>query len=71
MDNIILYEHGCPNCLRLKKMLDLKNIKYVDVTDINVMREKGFKEAPKLEVNGVVMGFGEAVKWIKGVTANE
>lgn len=63
-DKVILYEHGCPNCLRLKKKLDEKNIQYEDVTDKKVMIELGFEEAPKLSVNGVVMNFKEAVKWI-------
>lgn len=65
MGKVILYEHGCPNCRRLKKMLDDKHIEYEDVTDIGVMREKGFKEAPKLEVDGVVMGFLDAKKWVE------
>ena len=63
-ERVILYEHGCPNCLRLKKKLDEKNIQYEDVTDKKVMIELGFEEAPKLSVNGVVMNFKEAVKWI-------
>ena len=63
-EKVILYEHGCPNCLRLKKKLDEKNIQYEDVTDKQVMLSLGFEEAPKLSVNGVVMSFKEAVKWI-------
>ena len=63
-DKVILYEHGCPNCLRLKKKLDDKNIQYEDVTDKQVMLSLGFEEAPKLSVNGVIMGFKDAVKWI-------
>ena len=63
-ERVILYEHGCPNCLRLKKKLDEKNIQYEDVTDKQVMLSLGFEEAPKLSVNGVVMSFKEAIKWI-------
>lgn len=62
---VILYEHGCPNCLRLKSRLDEKGIQYEDVTDIELMKEKGFKSAPKLEVDGVVMDFTAAIKWVK------
>ena len=65
MENVILYEHGCPNCLRLKNRLDEKGIQYEDVTDIELMRSKGFKSAPKLEVDGVVMDFVDAIKWVK------
>jgi glutaredoxin len=64
-ETVILYEHGCPNCLRLKGRLDEKGIKYEDVTDIEVMKAKGFDSAPKLEVNGVVMDFKTAINWVK------
>ena len=62
--SIILYEHGCPRCKVLKSKLDQKGIKYEDISDVEVMKSKGFQEAPKLDVNGVVMDFKEAVKWI-------
>ena len=68
MGKVILYEHGCPNCKRLKKMLDDKKIEYEDVTDVKVMREMGFKEAPKLDVDGVIMGFLDAKKWVENQT---
>ena len=61
---VILYEHGCPKCKVLKIKLDKSGIPYEDVTDVEVMKAKGFKEAPKLEVDGVVMDFKEAIKWI-------
>jgi glutaredoxin len=62
MGKVILYEHGCPNCLRLKSRLDEKGIQYEDVTDIEVMKAKGFDSAPKLEV---IMDFKEAINWVK------
>ena len=62
--SVILYEHGCPRCKVLKSKLDQKGIKYEDISDVEVMKSKGFQEAPKLDVNGVVMDFKEAVKWI-------
>ena len=66
MGEIILYEHGCPRCKVLKMKLDQKGIKYETVNNIEVMKEKGFKEAPKLEItDGTVMDFKEAVDWIK------
>lgn len=64
MGKVILYQHGCPRCKVLKVKLDQKGIQYDEVTDIEVMKEKGFQEAPKLEVDGVVYGFKEAVEWI-------
>ena len=66
MGEIILYEHGCPRCKILKMKLDQKGIQYKTVHDVEVMKEKGFQEAPKLEVGNVVYGFKEAVEWLKG-----
>lgn len=62
---VVLYEHGCPRCKVLKMKLDQSGIEYENVNDIEVMKAKGFAEAPKLEVDGVVMNFKEAVEWIK------
>ena len=63
-EKVILYEHGCPRCKVLKTKLDQKGIIYENVTDIELMKAKGFEEAPKLEVNGVIMNFKESVEWI-------
>lgn len=64
-ETVILYEHGCPSCKVLKMKLDKSGIQYTTINDMEVMKAKGFKEAPKLEVDGVVMSFKEAVDWIK------
>ena len=63
--NVILYEHGCPRCKVLKMKLDQKGIQYENISDVELMKEKGFQEAPKLEVDGVVMDFAKAVEWVK------
>ena len=65
-EKIILYEHGCPRCKVLKMKLDQKEIQYETVNDVEQMKAKGFSEAPKLEVDGVIMGFKEAVDWVNG-----
>lgn len=65
-DKVILYEHGCPKCKILKMKLDKSGVQYETVNDIEVMKTKGFNEAPKLEVNGEIMGFKEAVEWLRG-----
>ena len=64
MGKVILYSTHCPRCKVLSLKLKQKNIVYEEVNDIEEMTAKGFKEAPKLEVNGMVMDFTEAVKWI-------
>ena len=44
--------------------LDQKGIQYQNISDVDLMISKGFQEAPKLEVNGVVMDFSDAMKWV-------
>ena len=63
-NRVILYEHGCPRCKVLKMKLDQKGISYVVINSVEVMQSLGFQEAPKLEVDGVIMSFKEAVDWI-------
>lgn len=63
--NVILYSTHCPKCKVLEMKLKQKNIGYEEVTDVELMQEKGFKSVPKIEVDGVVYDFKEAVDWIK------
>lgn len=65
MGKVILYEHGCPRCKILKAKLDQKGIEYETVNDVEIMKAKGFSEAPKLEIDGIIMDFKQAVDWIK------
>ena len=65
MSKVILYEHGCPRCKVLKQKLDQKGIIYETVSDIEVMKAKGFLEAPKLDVDGAIFDFKGAVEWLK------
>lgn len=65
MGKVILYSTHCPRCKVLTVKLQQKEIVFEEVNDVEVMTAKGFKEAPKLEVDGVVMDFKQAVDWLK------
>jgi hypothetical protein len=58
------YSIGCPRCIVLEKKLEQKNINFELISDRDIMEAKGFQSAPVLEVDGVVMDFTQAVKWI-------
>lgn len=58
-----LYSNGCPRCDILEKKLKDKGVDYKHITDIDYMMELGFKDVPKLEVDGEIMDFGAAIKW--------
>ena len=61
---VILYSTGCPKCKILTKKLENNNIEYSVVSDVDLMQKKGFMTLPMLEVDGRVMDFGKAIKWV-------
>lgn len=61
---VILYSTHCPKCLVLEEKLEDKNIGYELVTNVDEMLKKGFQSAPMLEVDGKIMNFSEANRWI-------
>lgn len=61
---ITLYSTGCPKCKVLKTKLNKKDLQFVEVTDVKEMEKLGFKAAPMLEVNGKIMNYSEAIKWV-------
>lgn len=62
--DIVLYSTGCPKCRILESKLNQNGIKYNLVDNEDVMIEKGFMSAPMLEIDGNVMNFTEAMKWV-------
>lgn len=63
--DVILYSTNCPKCKVLEKKLDSTGIDYKIITDEELMINKGFTSAPMLEVDDLLMDFGNAVRWAK------
>ena len=61
-----LYSTHCPKCKVLETKLKSKNIEYEECNDVDEMLSKGLTSVPYLEVDGKLMTFGEAVKWVNG-----
>lgn len=61
---VVVYTTGCPRCAILEKKLCDKNVEFRKVSDVEEMQKKGIMSAPVLEVDGVLMGFTEAVKYV-------
>lgn len=59
-----LFSTGCPKCRILEKKLAQKGIEYVEVNDTQQMLDMGLKSVPWLEVDGQMMDFNQANKWI-------
>lgn len=62
-----LYTIDCPKCKILESKLNSKNISYEVFKDKDKMIEKGLSTMPVLEVDGELLDFGRAVKWINEV----
>lgn len=62
--SITLYTTHCPKCSVLEKKLALKHIEYEEITDTQVMLDKGFVNVPILDVDGIIMDFSKANAWI-------
>lgn len=65
-DRIVLYTTGCPKCSVIERKLDAKGVQYTKNENVEEMIEKGFQEAPILEVNNKYLDFSEALRWIAG-----
>ena len=65
MDKLIFFSTHCPKCKALEMLLKKKNIEYEEHNNIQEMLKLGLQSAPGLMVNGKVMEFSAAVKWIK------
>lgn len=64
MENIIFYSTHCPKCKVIEVKMKQKYIDYTEVNDVDKMLELGIKSAPYLEVNGELLDFSAALKWI-------
>lgn len=67
---VVMYSTHCPKCNVLEQKLNQKNINYGVIDDVNIMIDRGFDFLPILEVDGEIMEFNEAVKWINEQEAN-
>ena len=61
---IKIYSTGCPKCKILIKKLNEKNIKYEECNDTEIMKVKGIRFLPVLEINGDLLDFKQATEWI-------
>lgn len=66
--NVVVYTTStCPRCKILKDKLMTKNIDFVECQDVERMSNLGITEVPKLEKEGKILSFGEAVAWINSL----
>lgn len=61
---VILFTTHCPKCKVLETKLKKKNIEFSEEENIQILIDKGYKSAPMLSVDGEMMLFQDAVKWV-------
>lgn len=64
MEKIVLYSTGCPRCTVLKSKLNSKHIAFDEVNDVDQMEQIGISTVPWLSVNGELLEFADAVRWV-------
>lgn len=63
--NIILYTIGCPMCKVLKEKLDSSGFVYEINESEEEMRSLNIDKLPVLSVDGQLLSFSDAIKWIQ------
>ena len=61
---LVLYSTGCPKCGVLKKKMNERGMQYQEITAVEEMLSLGITSVPVLYVDGRMMDFVDAVKWI-------
>lgn len=64
---VVLYSNHCPRCNILKSKLTSKGILFSEVDDEETLSTLGFDFMPILEVDGKMMEFGDANKYIESM----
>ena len=59
-----LYSNNCPKCEILESKLKDKNIEFEIINDEEIFRSLNIDKFPVLEVDGNLLQFSEANKWV-------
>jgi len=62
---MVLYSNGCPSCNILKNKLNCIGVEYQIIDDMEIFKKNGFRSMPMLEVDGEILTYLEAIKWIR------
>ena len=62
---MILYSNGCPKCKILENELVSRGYEFTKSDDFTELMKVGYRTAPILIVNGVIMEFKQALDYIR------
>ncbi len=66
-----LYTTDCPQCKMLEGALKNKGVKYNTVYGEEEILNRGFQSAPIMELDGKILPFSEAVRWVNSIGGDE
>lgn len=69
--SIVLYSTGCSACNTLKLMLKNAGIEYTENNNIDEMLALGISQVPVLSVDGELMSYEDAKKWVQSNNKGE
>lgn len=55
---------NCIYCTMLKQRLDHQKIAYEEITDGDIINEKGFATVPQLDTGGDILDFDKAISYL-------
>lgn len=64
---IVMYSTGCPRCKILQDKLAKINETVTMIYGEEEIEKLGYTSAPLLEVDGTMMDFGQAVRWVNKI----
>ena len=64
---MIVYTTHCPVCVVVENLLKEKKIPFEEVTDVEIMKEKGITSVPVIEESGINYVGSEAVQYVLGL----
>lgn len=64
---IIFYSTHCPKCKVIETKLKQAGLEYTEFDNVEEMLAMGIRTAPMLKVDGKLMDFSEANKFLRGV----
>lgn len=65
---VIIYTTDCPQCKVLESLLKRNNIEFEKCEDVDKMLSMGMLSAPNLEVDGTIINYQQALKWVNEVS---
>ena len=69
--SIVLYSTGCSACNTLKLMLKNASIEYTENNNTDEMLALGISQVPVLSVDGELMSYEDAKKWVQSNNKGE